>query len=177
MAICSSGSAEAATYKCVEDGIVTYQGTPCKGAGAAINVVPPDDAATAASSKGTPTDPSAIAAKFDEQAKKLELERRLRDIDYETPKLEEEIAAYQTEMKTELEALQQKKDFWKRQLGGKTQEQAVSDEMQSVSEKYQAKIKTVQDDLARLNNEKASLNTQLSASQKPESKNQGIHNY
>ena len=153
--------AGAATYKCVDNGRVSYQGTPCKnGTGSAVNVVPPEDAAAAAS-RGTAEDPSAIAARFEAQSKALAAERRLRDIDYEIKALELEISQNQSAMKSELDALQQKKDYWKNQLGGSTWVQSTEEEIKNVSEKYKPKIQAAQDKLNALNQEKAQLKGQL----------------
>lgn len=163
--ICPLASAHAATYKCVDEGRVTYQATPCKGAGSAINVIPPDDAAGYV--KGTETDPGTTAAKFDEQAKELVREQRLRDINYETQKLEAEIGGYQSAMQSELDTLQQRRDFWDKQLGGKTQAQNVADEMRSVTDKYQSMIKTAQDKLTELNKEKSGQSSQSENAGKP----------
>lgn len=151
-------SAHAATYKCVDEGQTTYQATPCKGAGSAINVIPHDDAAGYV--KGTETDPGTTAAKFDEQSKEFIREQRLRDINYETQKLEAEISGYQSAMQSELDTLQQRKDFWDKQLGGKTQAQNVADEMRLVTDKYQSMIKTAQDKLSELNKEKSDANAE-----------------
>lgn len=168
MALCPLGYANAALFKCVEDGRVTYQGTPCHGSGSELNI-PPEEIAPS-SDKGTATDPSAIAARFDEQSKQLGLEHRLRDINYEEQKLAADAAGYQSQMNSELDALQQKKDFWEKQLGGKTQAQAVANEMQSISNKYQPLIKSAQDNLSKLNKEKDSINTQLSAKKNTDKK-------
>ena len=89
------------------------------------------------------------------------LERRVRDIDYEARNLEADISKYQAEMNAELEALQQKKEFWKNKLGGSTWEQNISNEMQSVSESYNLKIQAAQDNLSQLYKEKADINAQL----------------
>ena len=169
LAILPLATATAATYKCVEDGKITYQGTPCKGEGSAINVIPPEDAAAAAN-KGTATDPSAVAAKFDAQTKQLANEHRMRDIDYETKKLEAEISEYQSAMKSELDDLQQKKDYWKNQLGGSMREQAMADEMEKTAKKYEEKIQAVQDKINELNKEKTDLGAQTPRSETSESR-------
>lgn len=166
----------AATYKCVEDGHVTYQGTPCKkGTGAAINVVPPDDAAAVAASKGSAEDPAAIAARFDAKSKALAAEHRLRDIDYESKSLEAELAKHQSAKKSGLDALQQKKDYWKTQLGGSTWVQNTDDQMKAVSEKYEAKIQAVQEKLDKLNKEKSELGSQVPRSENSENNEKRPH--
>lgn len=146
-------------YKCVEDGNVTYQGAPCSGSGTQLNEPPADFAPS--SDKGTGNNSSANAARLEAQAKALTSKRRLRDIDYEVKNLAAEITEYQSAMKSELDALQQQKDYWKNQLGGSLRGQAISDEMQKVTEKYNAKIQTVQGRINELNQEKTSLGAQV----------------
>lgn len=170
LALLPLASASATTYKCVEDGRVSYQGTPCKkGTGSAVNVVPADDASAVAASKGTETDPNAITARFEAEAKAMAAERRLREINYESQGLEKEISQNKAAMKSELDTLQEKRDYWKRQPGGANWAQGTELEMQLVAEKYKTKIKAAQDKLDDLNKEKNELRAQIPRSETKES--------
>ena len=159
LAICPFGSVGAKVFKCVEDGKTIYQKDPCRGSGSEIDVVPANEPLP--SGKETATDQSALTAKRNNQARAITLERRVRDIDYEIQNIQRDISKYQAEMKAEMEALQQKKEFWKNKLGGSVWEQNVAAEMQSVSESYNLKIQAAQDNLSQLNKEKADINAQL----------------
>ena len=169
LAICPFGSAGAVVFKCVEDGKTIYQNYPCRGPGSEINVVPATDPMSADKDAATAQD--ALTVRRNNQANVLTLERRMRDIDYETRNLEADIGKYQAEMNAEIEALRKKKEFWKNKLGGATWEQSVAAEMQSVSEKYQLQIQTAQDRLSQLNSEKDNINEQLSGNKAVEKKN------
>ena len=152
---CIPFSASADVFKCIEDGKTVFQDKPCRGAGMAIAVKPASGSAQTVN-EGAPYE-ARPETRLKEHVRSMELERKQREIEYAIRDNENEIQAYQSQMKRELASLQNKKRRAKNNLAGATWEQSISIEMQTVSAKYRTKIQVSQDRIAQLRKDAGEL--------------------
>jgi hypothetical protein len=145
-------------YKCVQDGKTLYQDQPCRGAGSAIVVVPPEPRDIAPAAAGSDEQLARLRASVSEMAR----ERRKREIAFEVSGLEREIAGYERAEKIELAALADKRDYnyndrnaarWQRDWAL----QSIDAEIRSVTEKYATMKQAARDRVLRLQKEVADV--------------------
>jgi hypothetical protein len=143
-------------YKCVQDGKTVYQDQPCRGAGSAIVVAPPEPRDITPAATGSEEQLTRLRANVSEMAR----ERRKREIAFEVNGLEREIAGYERAEKIELAALAEKRDYnyndrnaarWQRE----TVLQSIDAEIRSVTEKYATMKQAARDRVLRLQKEVA----------------------
>lgn len=143
-------------YKCVQDGKTVYQDQPCRGAGSAIVVAPPEPRGITPTATGSEEQLTRLRASVSEMAR----ERRKREIAFEVSGLEREIAGYERAEKIELAALAEKRDYnyndrnaarWQRE----TVLQSIDAEIRSVTEKYATMKQAARDRVLRLQKEVA----------------------
>jgi len=136
--------------KCLIDGKVVYQASPCPTGAARSSVrtwTSTPDAAEAASTRTRLLDHAAAI----DHANAL----RAKDRDIEAS--EKDIAALQAAMDAEISTLRARKRLANNNLAGATWEQSISSEMQALSERYRIKIDLARDRLTQLRKERATL--------------------
>ena len=155
------GCTLAETYKCVENGKTSYQGTPCLGADPMVSVKLPT-VRLSSPAPSTTSDKSQLPeqdslAKTKENVRVTELELKQREIGCEIERLEGEIAQYQVGLGRDVAALWRQKATAMNNLAGATYEQSISSEMQAVTERYKADIQVGQDKISQLRSEQVAL--------------------
>ena len=135
---------QAAVYKCVVDGEVTFAGKPC-----AADAVPIDVRVS------RPSESEAVAAQRRLQSARERndlqgVERRITD-------LERDIDKYQRAMDGEVEAINRKKNRANNNLAGAAWRQSLSTEMQAVVDKYQGRIDSAEREIASYRKRVAAL--------------------
>jgi flagellar biosynthesis/type III secretory pathway protein FliH len=144
-------------FRCVENGVTTYQDFPCRtpDGGQVVRVVVPDS-----------PPPSANAQESaDEARKRLDAamrERRQREITAEIERIEQSIARIEREEAAELDVLRNQRGFaannfkadgWDRARV----DRAMVDEMAAVSAKYRARTEPLRRRIIELRNEQKTL--------------------
>jgi hypothetical protein len=145
-------------YKCVQDGKTVYQDQPCRGAGSAMVVAPPEARDSSAAATSSDEQLARLRASVSEMAR----ERRKREIAYEVSGLEREIAGYERAERIELAALADKREYnyndrnaarWQKESAL----QSIDAEIRSVTEKYATMKQAARDRVLRLQKEVADV--------------------
>ncbi len=135
---------QAAVYKCVIDGEVTFAGKPC-----AADAVPIDVRVS------RPSESEAIAAQ--RRLQSAQKHNDLQGVERRIVDLERDIDKYQREVDSEVDVLKRKKSLANNNLAGAAWKQSLSAEMQAVVDKYQGKINGAQGEIASYRKRVAAL--------------------
>ena len=144
-------------YRCVENGVTTYQDFPCRtpDGGQSVRVVVPDSPPPSANS----------AENLEETRKRVDAyarERRQREITADIGRLEQSIARTEKEEAAELNALRQKRGYaahnFQTDLYDKgVVDRALVDEMAEVRAKYRERTEPARRRILELRNEQKTL--------------------
>ncbi len=144
-------------YRCVENGVTTYQDFPCRtpDGGQVVRVVVPDSPPPGANS----------AENLEETRKRVDAfarERRQREIAADIDRLEQSLARMGREETTEIDALRQKRGYaannFQTDLYDKGRvDRALADEMSEVRAKYRERAEPSRRRILELRNEQKTL--------------------
>ena len=144
-------------YRCVENGVTTYQDFPCRtpDGGGVVRVVIPD----------TPPPSASSAQNLEETRKRVDAfarERRQREIAADIDRLEQSLARVAKEEATEIDTLRQQRGYaannFQTDLYDKGRvDRALVDEMKAVAVKYRERAEPARRRILELRNEQKTL--------------------
>ena len=151
------GAASAEIYRCVDNGVVTYQDAPCRTPGGTVVKLPQEPPPSA--QRGDPNEAN------DELRKRVDAmarERRQREIVVEIDQLDRQLVRLSGEEAAELDALRDRRKFIGNNLQGDPYGQAqlqrsLEDEMKQVSAKYRDRSDALRRRIIALRGESATL--------------------
>ena len=152
-----SAAQAADVYRCVENGVTTYQDFPCRtpAGGSVVRVVVPD----------SPPPSANDAENMEEMRKRVDAmarERRQRELAAEIDRLEQSVVRMGKEEATELDALRQQRGYaannFQTDLYDKGRvDRALTDEMKAIAVKYRERTEPVRRRIIELRNEQKTL--------------------
>jgi uncharacterized protein DUF4124 len=158
VALALPSAAQAAdVYRCVENGVTTYQDFPCRtpAGGSVVRVVVPD----------SPPPSANDAENMEEMRKRVDAmarERRQRELAAEIDRLEQSVVRMGKEEAVELDALRQQRGYaannFQTDLYDKGRvDRALTDEMKAIAAKYRERTEPVRRRIIELRNEQKTL--------------------
>ena len=159
LALLPAPTSAAEIYRCVDNGLVTYQDAPCRNAGGGTVVKLPQDSPPPPDARG---DTRESTDELRKRVNAMARERRQREIAAEIDQLDRQLARISADESAELDAIRERRKYIAGNLQGDPYGQAqiqrsLEDEMKQVSAKYRDRSEGVRRRIAALRGESVAL--------------------